>query len=155
MICQLLPYGHFWFRILIWGYACTFRNEVSFTALCPELETIGIGISKPILFALHGSVLSKWKNSVMSRCFSMLCFPFLKTQWNSIVWKRSNVLLSFIQGGGRDLSWERVSRPQKCQISRLSGYQNWGSWSLVRTDPQLLSTDSSLNFKIPSTVSQT
>lgn len=64
---------------------------------------------------------------------------FLKTQWSSKGWKRSNVLLSFIQGGGTDLSRASVPRPQKRQISRISGYQNWGSWSQVRTAPQLLS----------------
>ena len=80
----------------------------------------------------------------LQQMFFHALLSFLKIQWNSKGWKRSIVLLSFIQGGGRDLSWDSAPRPQKCQISRLSGCQNWGSWSQVTTAPQLLSTVSSL-----------
>lgn len=79
------------------------------------------------------------RNFSPQQMFFYAFHSFLKTQWSSKGWKRSNVLLSFIQGGGTDLSRASVPRPQKRQISRISGYQNWGSWSQVRTAPQLLS----------------
>lgn len=140
MIRQLIPCAPFWFRIFLWGDARTFRNEVTFIAHCPELKIISMGLSEPVFFVLNGNVFSKWENSLFSRWFFFAFLSFLKTQWNSKDWKRSNILVSFIQGGGRDLSQESILRPLKCQISRLFGYQNWGSWSQARTVSQLLSS---------------
>lgn len=74
MICQLIPCGPSWFRIFLWGDACTFRNEVTFRALCPELEIISL--SEPVFFALNGSLLPKWEISLLSRCFSTLSIRF-------------------------------------------------------------------------------